>query len=245
MTRREAQQVLALYRPGSADAQDPEVALALAQAQHDPELRGWFEAHCALQQTLRRKFRELPLSTTLREEILKERKLVRPSLGWQRPSWLAAAAAILLLAGLAVFLFEPRGVERFADYRARMVSAALRQYDSRMDIMTNDMTQVRRYMAAQGAPADYTLTRGLEQLALTGGGRLRWHGHAVSMVCFDRGDQQMLYLFVLPQEAVPDPPSSAPQVVRVNKLLTASWSRGGHTYVLAGPEEAEFERKYL
>jgi hypothetical protein len=245
VTRLEAQRILALYRPGTADALDSEATEALELVQHDPELRRWFDEHCAVQQALRRKFRALPVSSAQREKILAERKIVRPAAWWQSPAWKAAAAALVLLAGLVALWLWPHAPEQFADYRARMVSAALRQYDSHMDIVTNDMAQVRQYMAAQGAPSDYALTRGLEKLSLTGGGRLQWHGHPVSMVCFDRGDQQMLYLFVLPRAAVPDPPSAVPQVARVNKLLTASWSRGGHTYVLAGPEEGEFERKYL
>ena len=65
------------------------------------------------------------------------------------------------------------------------------------------------------------------------------------MVCFDRGDRQMLYLFVMNRSAVQDPPSASPVVAKVSKLITASWTQGDKTYVLAGPEEANFTGKYL
>ena len=124
-----------------------------------------------------------------------------------------------------------------------MVSEAQREY--RMDLVTNDMQQVRQFMASRGAPADYHVTRGLERLQLTGGGRLTWRSNPVAMVCFDRGDKQMLFLFVMKRSAVKDPPPETPQLTKVRQMLAASWTRGDNTYVLAGPEEADFAKKYL
>jgi hypothetical protein len=141
-----------------------------------------------------------------------------------------------------VSLLGPRIPNRFADYRSRMVRGALRGYS--MDIVTNVMKEVRRFHADRGAPSDYALTKGLENLTLTGAGLLEWRTNPVAMVCFDRGDHEMLFLFVMNKTAVKDSPPAAPQVEPVNKLLTVSWTRGDYTYVLAGPEESDFEKKY-
>jgi hypothetical protein len=241
MTALEARQILALYRPGTADARDLEVVEALALAQRDPALRQWLDQHCAVQQALRRKFRELPVSAVVKQTILARRKIVQPPAWWRRPAWRAAAAGVMLLAGATALWLRPRPPDRFADFRARMVRTALREY--RMDIVTNDMTQVRRFLAERQAPSDYELTPALEQLSLTGGGLLRWQNHPVSMVCFDRGDQQMLFLFVLHRGAVKDPPPARPRETQVNKLKTASWTQGDKTYVLAGPEDTDFAGK--
>ena len=124
-----------------------------------------------------------------------------------------------------------------------MVSGALREYG--MDIKTNDMRVVRQELASRGAPADYVVPRGLGRLRLTGGGRLTWRSNPVGMVCFNRGDNQMLFLFVLKRSALKDPPPATPRLAKVNELLTASWTQGDETYVLAGPEEADFVQKYL
>lgn len=242
MNRLEAKRLLLLHRPGIDEAGEPEIAGALALAQRDPELRRWWEQHCAVQERLRAKFRSIPVPTDLAATILAQHKLVRPAV-WQRPAvWLAAAAALIVLLGLAMLWLQPEPPDRFADFRSRMVRTALRQYS--MDIISPDMQQVRQFLAGCGAPADYVVPAGLDRLSLTGGGALKWRNQPVAMVCFDRGDNQMLFLFVLDRAAIKDAPTSQPHVTRVNKLITVSWSAGSHAYVLAGPEEADFARKY-
>ena len=243
MTTTEAKQILLLHRPWLKEPADAETAAALALAERDQELRRWWEEHVACQQMLRAKLREVRVPARLRSDLLAECKFVRPAF-WQRPPfWLAAAAAFALLIGLAVLLLQSRTPDRFANFRSRMVRSALRQYS--MDIVTNDMRRVRQFMAARGAPADYALPPGLERLSLTGGAALKWRSTPVAMVCFDRGDKEMLYLFVMDRAVVKDAPPKTPHVEKVNRLVTVSWSLGDRTYVLAGPEEADFVRKYM
>ena len=239
MNSQEAKTILAHYRPGRADEGDAQLSEALEQTQRDPELRQWFERSSAVQMALRQKFRELPVPPDLEARILAMDKMVRPG-GWQGRAWLAAAAAIALLFGLSVVWLQPRPRDRFSDYRSRMVRSALRQYQ--MDIVTNDLAQVRHYLAQRGTPADYVVTNGLEKLSVTGGGCLDWRGHPVSMVCFDRGDKQMLFLFVIARAAVKDAPATATVPAKVNKLRTTAWSEGDKTYLLAGPEDSALLR---
>jgi hypothetical protein len=247
VTSAEAKQVLLLYRPGTADATDPQMTEALALAGQDAELGRWFEQHRAFQKAMQAKLRQIEVPAHLKASLL-IRGAAQPvhipvHAWWRSPVWLTAAVAVLLLLGLAGVWLKPGTPDRFANYQTRMVSEALREY--RMDLVTNDMRQIRQFMASRGAPADYDLTQGLEHLHLTGGGRLTWRSHPVTMVCFDRGDKQMLFLFVMKQSAVKDPPPTTPQLAKVRQMLTASWTRGDNTYVLAGPEEADFVKKYL
>ena len=243
MTPSQAKEILLLYRPGMADAEDPQVVAAVDLVRRDPELARWFERHLAFQNAMRATFRQIGAPAHLKAALLAQQKIVRPSLWWQRPVWLSAVAALVLILGLAVLWLKPAGPNRFANFQARMVSTALREY--RMDLVTNDMRQLRQFIAGKGAPSDYQLTKGLEQLSLTGGGCLQWRSHPVAMVCFNRGDDQMLFLFVMKRSALNDPPPAAPQVSKVTDLQTVSWSQGEYTYILAGPEEPQFLRKYL
>jgi hypothetical protein len=131
----------------------------------------------------------------------------------------------------------------FAEFESRMVRSALREY--KMEILTKDMSQLRNWMKSRQAPSDFVVPNGLAKLQLTGGGVLHWQNHPVSMACFDRGDKQMLFLFVMDENAVKDPPADTPQLDKVKKLATASWSDNGQTYLLAGPGDKDSLRKYL
>ncbi len=247
MTSSEAKAILLLYRPGTADAADPEIAEALDLAGRDAELGRWLEEHRTFQKAMRAKFRQIEVPPHLRTSLLirgaVQSGIVPPQAWWRRrPIWLTAGALLILLALAGVWL-RPRTPDRFANYENRMVAAALREY--RMDLVTNDMRQVRQFMAQRGAPADYHLPQGLARLQLTGGGLLTWRNQPVAMVCFDRGDKEMLFLFVMKRTAVKDPPSAKPQLGKVHQMVTVSWTRGDDTYLLAGPEEADFAKKYL
>ena len=247
MNHREAKEVLLLYRPGTADLVDPQMAEALELARRDPELGGWFDQHRAFQKAMRAKFQQIEvpahLKTSLLAQKLVQQKPIAPQAWWRSPVWLSAAAVVVLVVGLTGAWLRASSPDRFANYQSRMVSNAQREYS--MDLVTNDMRQIRQLMASRGAPADYDLTRGLAHLQLTGGGQLTWRSKPVAMVCFDRGDKKMLFLFVMKRSAVKDPPPQTPQLAKVRQLLTASWTQGDNTYVLAGPEEADFVKKYL
>ncbi len=239
MTSAEAKQILLLCRPGTSDLHDPEAAQALELAREDADLGRWYEEHCTFQTAMRRKLRQIEAPADLKARILAQRKIVPLPVWWRSPRWLAAAAAVVLFAGVLAVVIRPHAPDRFANFQARMVGAALREYA--MDLKTNDMRQVRQFLATKGAPADYVVPQGLERLPLTGGGFLRWRNHPVSMVCFDRGGGQMLYLFVLDRSAVQDPPPATPQLADLPKLQVASWTRDGRTYLLAGPKEPDFQ----
>jgi uncharacterized membrane protein YbaN (DUF454 family) len=247
MNGSEAREILLLYRPGTAELADPQMAEALALARQDPELARWLEQHRAFQKAMRAGLQQIEVPAHLRTSLLARMSaqptVITPPAWWRNPAWLSAAAAVVLLLGLAGIWLKPRPADRFANFESRVVSEAQREY--RMDMVTNDMHQIRQFMASSGAPADYDVTPGLERLKLTGGGRLTWRSNPVAMVCFDRGNKQMLFLFVMKRSAVKDPPPETPQLARVNQMLTARWSRGDNTYVLAGPEEADFLKKYL
>jgi len=219
---------------------------AMEMAQTDPELGKWFKEHQAFQAAMRTKLRQIEVPSHLKTQLLTGSKILRPPAFWQRPVWLAAAAIFVLLLGLASLWLRPSVPDRFANYRETMVSAAVRVYG--MDLETDDGNKLRQFLAQKGAPAGYELTKGLDKLQLRGGGPLRWRGNPVSMVCFDRGGNNMLFLFVMNRSALKDPPparTSEAQLAKVDGLMTASWTQGDQAYVLAGAEEPKFAEKYV
>src|SRR5579862_10039222 len=106
MDNQQAREILSLYRPGLDDPNDPFFAEALMQARRDPELGRWFEKQCAVDVAVRDKFRQITAPAGLQQQILAERKVVRPAIWWERSAFLAAAAAAIVLAVFAGYILR-------------------------------------------------------------------------------------------------------------------------------------------
>jgi hypothetical protein len=252
VTPQQAKQILLPFRPWVKNDHDAEVIEALALCQRDAELAGWFENHCAMQNAIHARFNQVPLPEGLKEQILSEYKSRVVVVWWRRPATLAAAAALAILVALgSLWISTPRPASEevsFASYRSRMVRTALRTYG--MDLETNDVAQIRNYLAQHQAPADYVLPKNLVPTPSVGCGVLKWQDQSVAMVCFRTGKplapgaKSDLFLFVIDRKALPDlRATSVPEFASVNKLVTASWTAGDKVYVLAGFDEESLRRR--
>ena len=251
MNRDEAKTILLLYRPGTADADDPQIAGALGLAKQDPELTRWLAEHCARQEALRAGFRQITAPAGLKEQIISEQAAQEKIISWRPNAIFVAAAVVVALVVLAPLWFQHRGNEEtFAIYRSRMVRVALQGYS--MDLATNNPAQVRAYLAQNRAPADYVLPAPLEKTAVTGCAIEGWQGAKVSMICFRTGkplppgQQSDLWLFVIGRSTVKNAPlMGSRQFVQVNKLMTVTWTQGDTLYVLGTEGDEQTLRQYL
>lgn len=251
MDRNEAKTILLIYRHGTADADDPQIAEALALAERDPELKAWLVVHCARQFVLREKFRQIAAPAGLKEQIVSEQAAREKIIFWRPRMALAAAAVILLLGMLAFFLFPKHEEDdTLAVYQNRMAGVALRGYG--MDLMTNDQAQIRAYLARNHAPSDFILPGALKRAALAGCGVEGWQNTKVSMICFRTaksvatGGQSDLWLFVVDRASVKGAPDDvSPQFSKVNRLITATWTQGGKLYVLGIEGDEQAIKQYL
>ncbi|HTI97777.1 MAG TPA: hypothetical protein VL527_02650 [Dongiaceae bacterium] len=251
MNTEQAKEILQLYRPGRADAADPEVAAALACVEQDAELRRWYEQHCAAQQAIRDGFRQIKPPAALKEQIISERPRLSLPVR-RRVVLLAALAVVALLAAVPLWLTRqatPPEDTSFAAYRSRMVGHALRGYA--MDLETNELASIRDYLKTQQAPADFALPAGLEHATRTGCALVSWHGQRVAMVCFSSGRTLPLnqtsdvWFFVALRRELPDAPGSTPEIAAVNRATVASWTQGDKVYVLAVDGSADLLKQYL
>jgi uncharacterized membrane protein YbaN (DUF454 family) len=250
VNREEAKNILLLYRPETADAGDPQIAVALALAKQDPELARWLDEHCARQNALRAKFRQIEIPAGLKEQIISERAAQEKFIFWQRNFAPAAVTVMAIIIGfiiLAPFWFHSRADDTFAIYRSRMVNTALRGYA--MDLAANNPAQIRAYLAQNHAPANFILPAALQQVALTGCAIEHWQGAKVSMICFHDGKPNApgdLWLFVIDRASVKDVPADAsPQFSKVNQLITATWTQDGKLYLLGTEGDAQTIRRFL
>jgi len=243
MERSQVQSILAAWRPDLPAKADPEVHAALEAAQNDPVLSAWLDQHSRFQREIMQSLRQCPVPKDLARQIL-ERHKVAPAPFHRRPShWLALAACLIaVLIGLWAFVPFESGND-FHTFRRRMVRAALREY--RMDIETPNLDAIRAFLAQSKAPSDFELTPGLSRLRPVGAGALSWQSGQTAMVCLDGGADGMLYLFIVPQGELRGSTPGQPELTRVNRLATGTWSKSGKTYVLASSASLEAIRKYL
>jgi len=251
MTNDQAKDTLRLYRPGTADAADPAFVEALELCEREPELKKWFAEHCALYAALRLKFKQITVPEGFKEQIIAERRVHAVPL-WQRAVLaVGALAALVLLASTIRRNWRPAEPGDFAAYRSYMDGFAQRAYG--MDTNTTDLNDIRTYFAQKNAIADYVLPASLEQNAKAAGCvAMTWHGKNVSMICFQSGrplkpnNDSDLWLFITDRSTTPDNPTSpTPHFEKVNGLITASWTVGNRTYVLAAEGDEQFLSKFV
>ena len=161
------------------------------------------------------------------------------------------AAVVLLIAITSIWYNIPRQPSQdvsFATYRNRMVRNLDRTYG--MDFVTNDVAQIRAYLAQHQAPADYVLPTNLAQTPQVGCGTLSWQGKPVAMVCFRTGNPlplgatSDLFLFVIDQkDLLNPPPTDTPVFANVGTMTTVTWRADGKVYLLAGPDAAELKQR--
>lgn len=253
----QAKQILLIYRPGTSDADDPEIAEALALVRTEPELSRWFDEHCARQTALREKFRQIAPPVGLKEQIISEHAArTKAASRRERVVALAAVAAILLAAALVAFHFLPQKSEpprpvpnTLAHYQKEMMSIAMASYN--MTVMTN-LDQVHSWLAKNQAPSDYVVPPGLKKVAVTGCAVEPFRSATASLICFRKGNTLPqgqagdLWLFVIDETAVQDVPATgSPRLSRVNGLMTAAWTQDGKLYLLGTKGDEQTIQKYL
>jgi hypothetical protein len=250
----EAKTILLLYRPGTADAEDPQIAAALALTKSDAELEQWFAQHCARQNALRAKFRQVGAPAGLKEQIVSE-QLAEIRRHARRKEKVTLAVALSVTFAALVFIaitLAPRfqGPDTsLAVYQTQMAGIATGGYG--MSLLTNDLTQIRAYLAQNDAPADYHLPAPLEKIPAAGCAIQAWSGKKVSMICFRTNpalaaNQSDLWLFIVDRQAVKHAPATeAPQFAPAGPLFAAAWVQDDKLYVLGTRGDAAAIRKFL
>ena len=252
MTRNEAKAILLLCRPDTADAEDPQVAEALAAARQDQELADWLERQRAEQRLLRQQFRKFTAPAGLKEQIISEQAAQKTRTSrWPKVAVPALAALAVAIALATVWLALRGPAENtLAIYQNRMAGIALRGYA--MDLVTNDTASIRAFLAQHHAPSDFVLPKPLQKTTLAGCAVEDWQGVKVSMICFRTGKPMAkdsasdLWLFIVDRSAVKHvSDSGTPDIATVNRLITATWSAGNKLYLLGTEGDATAIRQFL
>ncbi len=243
MNNTEAKFILNAYRPNGRDAGDATFRAALDQAKSDPALGAWFAREQAHGIAVAAKLREITPPAGLREAILAGGKVsggvssfkAEPATAkrafWNQPVWLAAAAAIAVLATVSVSLWPARGVASGALTDFALVDAVEEGTHGGHGEMTaafeasleKDTTRL-----AGAMPVDFAALKG------NGCRTVSVAGHDVLEVCFKR-DGAWFHCYVARVQDFPgDPAKFAPMFAQHGKAVAATWADGTHRFVVAG-----------
>lgn len=244
MNRQQAQEILSVYRPGTADERDPMFAEALALARADAELKSWFEESVAFDRGMRAALARVDAPVDLRDLIVAGQTIVRPVAWWNRKltgPQMAAAAAVVILASLGT-LWAFHKPTSFAEFRREIADQSWGPAPH-IEFKASNLAEVRQILATHEVSTNFSLPPTLAQADIRGCSLMRWRGQDVPMICFHSA-RQHLHLVVVDRNQFPDAPGSAPQADQWAVWQTASWSQDSHSYVLTGLKAPAFVKKF-
>lgn len=240
MEIQEAKLRLKIYRPGTGDDSDTFFEEALQMVKQSPELAKWWEAEMANDERVRKMVGMEQVPDGLRESLIESRLETKPrekSKARSFSQWLALAAALAVLLGLALVL-KPGATNRATGPDFLKQFAALGESGFIwLAKKSLDPADLQSWLASKGAPSKFAIPAGLSALPGKGCQTYSFHGAKVSLICFKMSDQRIVHLFVIDQKNLLNPPGPVPQVVREGTHLAATWSSGGHTFLMVGVDE--------
>lgn len=243
MKSHEARQLLEVYRPGGADAQDPQFQEALKEARRDPALAGWFEEQRNFDAAFAENLKAVPAPLDLKDAILAARKIVKP---WLWHDWrvrAAAAAAGVVLLAVAGGLPGTTRTERFPEFRAELIEQAW-DGQTHLDFESSDVQRIKLWLAQHNASPDFTLPQGLQNTRIVGCRIVEADGRRVPMLCLADGAKHM-HLFVVDETQFAGlPPLGTPDFQKCGSWKTTSWQHRSQTYVLTGMKYQTFVSKF-
>jgi len=183
MNRDEAKFILRAYHLSGGDAADPQFRGALEMLKHDLELASWFAQEQAIDKKLPEKFQAFPVPPELRGHLLAARKVVALRAWWRGPAWIGTAVASLaVLAALAILLTRTPEQRQFTEYHSYIAATAAKL--DHLDLLTNDLVQIRQWLGRHSAPEDFIVPAKLNGKSSVGCRVFAWNGQKVSLVCF-------------------------------------------------------------
>lgn len=245
MNNQEAKFILQSCRHNGADASDPDLQEALEHARRDPEVGKWHAEEQAIDASVSRKLKAIPIPPHLKTNILAARKVAPAVAWWQQGTWIAAAACFVALAAFSAFLFYQTSGNSFTAFRADMTAFLTTRLD-RLDVDTSEEKTIRTWLASHRGHGDFVLPERVEELHKLGCRVLDWKGQKVTLLCFKLGGPQEVHLLVADRATFRQaPPEGSPQFEKSGAWMTASWSHRDKVYLLAGVGDRGTLQKYF
>ena len=246
MNNQEAKLILQAYRLGGQDAADPQFQEALEQLKRDPELADWFAHERIIETHVQAKIKDaVKPPPYLKSQLLALGKTARPAAWWLRPLWLAAAASVVLLGIVATIWSSRSSGQESAAFRQAMVQNAMQTTDH-VSFETHDLTKIQQWVEDRGINTNFDLPAALRGHSIEGCRIVDWRGRKVTMICYVFNGRDHLDLFVFDSTLFGGfTPSQTLKFAHAEGFMTATWTRGHRTYLLATSGGAAVLQKYL
>jgi len=247
MKNQEAKFILGAYRPDGRDAGDPAFAEALAQAEHDPELRTWFEKQRKFDAAFSAKLQAIAPPAGLREAILAGSRI---SAGqpkrrwWTNPVWLAAAAALVLVAALSLTL----RTRASGPTAGELASFALRDLAEAHDNHVGfppELAGVQAQLASAQTPLASNLKLNLDELRKNNCRSVEVGGRRIFEVCFQR-DGTWYHVYVGRRSDFAPGAIDPKSLMKVrDQYASTVWADANNVYALVTHAGAEVLRRVI
>ena len=244
MNDAEARAILSVYRPGESGIEDPRFEQAKCYAKSHPEVAQWWAEQQELDDLIALKLVSTPVPSDLKMRLTawEQRSLRRTT--WSRAALLLAASIV----AAAVMFSSWRGpfqpAVSLADYRDEMVSFV--KVTPKLELESSDLSRLQEFLAKANAPAHFNIPEKLKDLGPLGCRVLRFHGHDVSLICFERAEGKLVHLLVIEVAAVAKADGATnPQYAAEGEWTTATWTEGGHTYLVTTKGDRTLLEKYV
>ncbi|MGH7959194.1 MAG: hypothetical protein ACREH8_19615 [Opitutaceae bacterium] len=238
MDNNKAKLRLGVYRRTGEDARDPFFAGALQQAEKDPALRGWLAEQQAFDTQFAAALGEIrgPKEGRALIEATMMQRPFRLARWWP----VAMAASIAMMLALYVSFGGKRGVSLPQTASVAEMAHHLTEHHASIGLMSRDYTKLRAWIAEKGGPLPDRLPPGLAQLGVLGCQTWETNRGKVSLVCFVRGNKEMIHLYVFenPRDGASLPDITMPRIERAGEWSFALWREGGSACALGamGPD---------
>lgn len=232
MNNDEAKFILAAYRPDGRDASDARFAEAIAQAERDPELRAWWERQRAFDTKVAAKLAEVMPPPGLRDSILAGGRVSQPRRrAWNRPVWLAAAAAVALLTIAAVTLRPSLRAPSLQDLAAFAVKDLAVDYTGHTGFPPG-LDGVQGQLAAAALPLPQGMKLSLAELRRERCRTVSIAGREVFEICFQR-DGSWFHLYAARRSDFSSGrPDAKPLLISEGNFSATAWADSANAYAL-------------
>lgn len=246
MNATEAKFLLQAYRPNGSDASDPRFAEALALVQRDPALRAWFERQRAHDSAVSAQLNSLPPPPRLRDAILAGARASQPRrMRWITPTWLAAAAAVVLLLSFTVRgRFAPNSAPTAQEFAAFALGELEHQHNAHLGEPPG-LAEVQAQLAQTTTPLPERLALNFDELKQKRCRTARFAGREVFEICFER-DGRWYHLYAARvKDFAPGPADPRALLIAKGTFAATAWKNAQHLYALVGDAGADDLKRLL